>query len=867
MRKLLIFLAFLFLAACTDADGSLPTGSSLDMAADTSHLRDEVKERPDPAPEIVVTPPEVEFGWVEVGQAAEATVAIFNMGALDLQVTSVSLSPDAHEDLSLEESTDAVFALATGGKHEVTIRWAPQSLAGMGSDPIGALLVQSDDPDEALVEIPIHGGIAAPSIKLTPAAELDFGNVAQEWEIPRTLTIENLGHASLTIHSLEIVENSALGEFAITADGDFPPSDGSGDGFILGDEEDQKNSVDVELTFTNMGGSEGDETGVLKLVSDDPILPEIFIDMVARRGGDPTCAISFAPSKLHFGNVPHGGEKTMEITVVNSGSGYCSMMSGKIIECTSFMGMIGACFDTAGPSPHFNPQGFPIPARDGLSPGAEQPIQILFKPPTSIPWIPTLETYAGAFQVTYAEPYSVPGEYAEHTFPKADPAGQIPWNMYGESGVAAIEVFPGEVDFGLVTVGCLSQTITLKIYGAGTASSNVADLSMDDCGPEFLLVSYPALPAQVQAGQFIEVEVAYLPSEQGAKTCDLIVLSNTPDTPLLPVSMKGEGTYEAEQIDDFTQIEGLAVDLLFVIDDSASMCGEHDKLAANIGDLTQAAEQWQYGFQAGIITTNIVNTESAGKLLGEPRILTSQSIELFGTHVAAVGCAGAGSQESGLEAARRALSPPLTFDTEIPCDCPDDDPCQETCSEGHTCVSGACGGYNRGFLRKDAALEVIFVSDEDDQSPGAVPFYIDFFKSIKGAMNEDLFHAHAIVGDSNGGCSTSQDEDADAGARYIDVQEATGGIFHSICDEDFGSAMKDIGDIAFGPQVQFFLSAQADSTGVQVWVDSGSGYQECMSGWDYHPDSNSVIFDQNGPCMPQSGDEIQVHYQMACNAI
>ena len=43
-----------------------------------------------------------------------------------------------------------------------------------------------------------------------------------------------------------------------------------------------------------------------------------------------------------------------------------------------------------------------------------------------------------------------------------------------------------------------------------------------------------------------------------------------------------------------------------------------------------------------------------------------------------------------------------------------------------------CGGYNMGFLRKDATLEIVFVSDEEDQSPADLSFYINFFKNIKG---------------------------------------------------------------------------------------------------------------------------------------
>ena len=182
-----------------------------------------------------------------------------------------------------------------------------------------------------------------------------------------------------------------------------------------------------------------------------------------------------------------------------------------------------------------------------------------------------------------------------------------------------------------------------------------------------------------------------------------------------------------------------------------------------------------------------------------------------------------------------------------------------------------CGGYNRGFMREDASLEVIFISDEEDQSFGTVPFYIDSYKSIKGALNTKLFHAHAIVGDKETGCNVNgSDADAGAGpgARYIALQEATGGVFGSICDESYAPVLGSIGELAFGLKNEFYLSSQADpgAGSMQVWVDSGGGYQECVDGWMFSEPTNSIIFDPEGPCMPAGGEKIRVTYTSVCFA-
>jgi hypothetical protein len=820
-------------------------------------------------PEINVSPAKIEFGWVVKGETEAVDVMLYNMGQHDLIIDDLFFSQPGNADLALADSPALPFTVAPGANQKVSVSWNPQTFFEPTSDPIGGFVIKSNDADEALVNIPIYGNIDAPSIRVIPQDQVNFGIVAQNWEIPRTLTIENVGHAALTVFSMEIVENSALDEFSITPDPEFAPTDGSGEGQVYMNTDEQTNSVDVELTFSNDGPEVGDEAGVLKIVSDDPITPELFVDLVAKRGGAPECKVAFAPNKLNYGVVAHGANKTMAINVVNAGSGFCSWKSGKVTQCDSFMGMMNVCMADAGPSQNFIPQGFPIPIQDGIAPGTAQPIQIKYVPPTTAPWIPIFETYIAALQVAYTEPYTAPGVYTEHKFPAPDGMGQIQWNLYGESGIADIAVLPGEVEFGLVTIGCLSQTFILKIYNAGTAPLQVSDIYPDpSCGPEFIVLDYPALPVDVQPSQFIEVEVAYLPQVEGSKTCSLVVESSDLDTPVYHVPMKGEGTYETEQTDYFTQIDGKKVDLLFVIDESGSMCGEQDNLANNFNYLTQKAALWSNDYQLGIVTTNIEEEEYVGKLVGEPRIIDKQTVGAFGGNVTDIGCNGAGTQESGLEGARRAVTPPLAYDEGIACACGQDDPCPASCSEGFACVGGGCGGHNRGFIRPDAALEIIFVSDEEDQSPGSVPFYIDFFKSIKGVMNEGMFHAHAIVGDKSGGCGGGATEDgADAGKRYIDVQEATGGIWHSICDDSFAEALENIGDVAFGAQVQFFLSAQADPDNVKVWVDTGAGFQECLSGWYFDAASNSVIFDETGSCMPQANDEIKIWYQMICNSL
>lgn len=811
-------------------------------------------------PELSVSPPTLDFGWVAVNGSSTLELTVHNMGAHDLRIKSITMAAGSNGDLRVDDAPNAVAEIESGDKAVYHVTFAPTEYFAATSDPIGGVAIETNDNDEGLVVVPVYGNIDAPFIKVDPMPSVDFGIVAQNWEIPRTLTITNVGHAPLVIDPMEISDNSAAEEFVLDPDDEF-----GGTATLAADE-----SINVTVTFTNLGAATGQEIGKLRIASNDPISSEVYVDLIASRGGAPECKLAFVPAKLEFGTVAHGGDKTLPMFVKNTGSGYCSWKSGMIKECTSWMGLMTQCSDNNGPSDNFIPMGMPIPIKDGIAPGTSQPIQVHYVPPTTIPFIPMFEEYHAVLQVHYTEPYSsADGTYVEHVMPEPTSTGTLNWNIHGTSGVADIAVLPPYIEFGLVTIGCYSQTKCVKVYNAGTAPLDISDVYLDSCGPEFQIKSLPALPIMVAPSSYEEVCAVYLPQNEGLDSCNMVIESSDLDTPVVKIPLTGEGTWETENTEFFTQISGRKVDILFVVDESASMCGEQDNLKTNMNALTSIAQTWDNDFQMGVVTTNIdEGYEMIGKFHGSPRILTNATVSAFGGITGAIGCDGSGAQESGLEAGRRALTPPNITNTTTPCTCAADQLCPQNCMEGELCVGGFCGGWNRGFLRDDASLEVVFLSDEEDQSPGSVPFYIDFYMSIKGYLNTNLFHAHAIVGDEGQGCgdNSGSSDGADAGERYIAVQEATGGKFGSICDDNYSSTLSDIGEIAFGLQIQFFLSAQADSSpgSIRVWLDRGNGFQECTSGWEFNQATNSIVFNEAGSCMPVAGDEIKVWYKMVC---
>ena len=433
-------------------------------------------------------------------------------------------------------------------------------------------------------------------------------------------------------------------------------------------------------------------------------------------------------------------------------------------------------------------------------------------------------------------------------------------NLSGLSGESNIEVIPGRLDFGQVTAGdCASREERVTVYNTGLVDLCITGMNLEGAGcSEFLITNRPVADQDgciiVTRNSPAEVNLVYEPGNLGADQCELVFISDAADAPELRVPLEGEGVANSNQVDEFVQTSGQTVDVLFVIDNSGSMSEEQENLSDNFANFINGAQQFQNDYQIGVVTTDMDDASESGRLQGNPRIMSrSNDVASQFARAASVGTGGSGT-EKGLAAAQAALSDPLIFDTGLACSSDND------CVEPDTCIEGFCGGANRGFLREEAALEIVFVSDEDDFSDANLNFYVDFFKNIKGFRNESRFHANAIVGADNGqarSCSGAGGE-ANAGSRYVEVANRTNGRVYSICETNFGGPLQEIGNQAFGLPVQFFLSRPAERSSIRVSVDGSMQ----SSGWSYDAASNSVIFDEGQ--VPQPGQRVRVEYNAQC---
>ena len=126
--------------------------------------------------------------------------------------------------------------------------------------------------------------------------------------------------------------------------------------------------------------------------------------------------------------------------------------------------------------------------------------------------------------------------------------------------------------------------------------------------------------------------------------------------------------------------------------------------------------------------------------------------------------------------------------------------------------------HNQSWLREDANLSLLFVSDEDDVSPYPVNDYLRYFSNLKGDRayrEEGVLNLSAVVGverpprDDYPSCETESGFGW-YGARYLKAATETGGLVESICAEDFAPIISELGLTLSGLEVDFYLSGIPD---------------------------------------------------------
>jgi hypothetical protein len=261
------------------------------------------------------------------------------------------------------------------------------------------------------------------------------------------------------------------------------------------------------------------------------------------------------------------------------------------------------------------------------------------------------------------------------------------------------------------------------------------------------------------------------------------------------------------------------VDILWIVDDSPTMYEEQLVLEDNADSFTTLLGMLADDFHLGVATTDM-EAETAGLLVGE--VITQDTADLHGVFHELVTVPTDGSRtEQGFAAALAVADP---------------------------------AGANADFARLGADLELVIMSDEDDQSQLAP---IELIQGLQGQRPGRSVSVSAIVGDEPFGCFSVQAA-ADPGSSYIEAQQLSGGHRESICDRDFEGVLQRLSLQVLGLENRFYLSKVPAPDSLEVTVDGAFVHERAVDGWSYDPGDNSIVFD--GWAVPPPGAGIGASY-------
>ncbi|MBL6988656.1 MAG: hypothetical protein ISR65_02715 [Bacteriovoracaceae bacterium] len=275
---------------------------------------------------------------------------------------------------------------------------------------------------------------------------------------------------------------------------------------------------------------------------------------------------------------------------------------------------------------------------------------------------------------------------------------------------------------------------------------------------------------------------------------------------------------DEQRIDVFIQnkAEVPKVDILWVVDNSGSMQEEQGDLARNFDIFINEFVERDVDFKMAVITTDATSDHDGQMVSDHASLLTAAAaaadvnkfIDDF-KDIIHVGINGS-TTEVGLTTTKRFME-----------------------------------RYNASFLRQNAYLMVVIISDEQEQSAQTVTSLVSNIASYK--PSDELLKIYSIV-----------DTDMDVcpgycGTRYMNASAITGGTSSDI-KNDFYGVLEGIGQRIITLLTSFELAEDPIADSIKIYINGAPSTE----GWSYDPTSNSVHFSVESA--PPEGAEIKVDY-------
>lgn len=258
------------------------------------------------------------------------------------------------------------------------------------------------------------------------------------------------------------------------------------------------------------------------------------------------------------------------------------------------------------------------------------------------------------------------------------------------------------------------------------------------------------------------------------------------------------------------------VDIIFLIDNSGSMYSHQANLSANVNRfVSNFFGKIQVDFHIGVITTdNMDGADCCGKLVGYPPYI-EKSTPNYQTVLAQrmmVGTNGAGEE--------------MVFD-----------PLMSALTEPNL------SGINKGFLRPDAYLAIVVITDAEDQSEINRPNDLfTFLVNLKGQPSKVLPYG-VIVPSGVQNCQRDDYQQPKKIEYFLGLAVTAGSNSFSLCAPDFGDRLSDMGkDLAKRVGNTYYLARIPIVETIEVTYGTQFVAADAIKGWSFDAAKNALVF-------------------------
>lgn len=282
------------------------------------------------------------------------------------------------------------------------------------------------------------------------------------------------------------------------------------------------------------------------------------------------------------------------------------------------------------------------------------------------------------------------------------------------------------------------------------------------------------------------------------------------------------------------------VDILFVIDNSASMLQYQQRLSVKVPEMINTLNSLKMDYHVAVTSSTMATDANrypmTRQILGSPKYLTSQNINLLASRLI-VGESGSDTERS-LDALKY--------------------------------VTGNYAATNApGFIRSDALFAVIFLGDEDDQSSefgnSNSNDFVNYMNQFKPDFKEGgrAWIANFIGSITNQSCDNLGGF-VSIGFNYLRLVDASGGIKESICAADLSSALTNIKSRVISQLTSFPLKVAPAKDSIKVFISGRTILEDAVNGWTLEEEvtanQKKYFIKFHGSSIPAADEVVQVDF-------